>query len=459
MSVYIETKPFSLSDWQMVPNEINQKIFLLLPFQSVLCCRLTCKHFQSITSHTEGVFWQTFYEWNFVDCDSLDLEGKSYFARCKAEYIYRSNVSKGLYLLSVPQTKMLFRSSECVAPVGKSLVAVGDARGIKIIDDKGNCCYDFPSVFLHRICSLVFSGQSLFAGYSNGAVWSFDVNPAEPGKEEKEELSLGNVDGVTALTAFDKTVISGSLDGTIKVWDREAKKCTATFDAEGQVSSFAVAEKMFAVGFFSEKIKLYMINMRKEPECLHQAPYYFFNAGARTTIAALVFDEQRERLISAAGWEIKLWDVQTKQCIKTIKTHTVASLYFAAGCVVSFSKSLTEVVKIWDPEAFTCTTASIAGYPLLSQASCFIAGKIFICKTMSLEWLDFTASDKELLQDIKMQFFRKPEMAEDQFWKMPKRITDRILQLAGTTQEQWKMSHVDKKTTAIRVYLQSRAGL
>jgi WD40 repeat protein len=391
--------PLSLVE---LPSEVTQKIFILLPFEPALFCRLTCTRFRDIISPAEEPFWKALHQRLFAGPDSLGLEGKEFFTICKLEYIYRSNLQKGVYTIYDTEQNVPFGLDMCLCPAGKNGVAVGAERGAvrKIITGSSpSSVIPFlpPFALTNTVRSLVSSGTTVFAGYADGRVCAFDETRA--GDQKQQTIAFGHTGSVTALASVckDKQIVSGSFDKTIKVWDQKAAKCTAIFVMEGEVTAFAIAEQEFAVGFKDHgTIHVFQINMEKEPETLHSAPRYSLK-GHAVGISQLVFDSKERRLISSAGKTIKLWDITTRKCTRTIENahdHSILTLCFAASRVISLSYGS---IKIWNPETGNATATIISNSNLprginLNRFCIFTAGKIFACGVGVVRCIDFTAS-------------------------------------------------------------------
>ncbi|TPX67298.1 hypothetical protein CcCBS67573_g07548, partial [Chytriomyces confervae] len=118
----------------------------------------------------------------------------------------------------------------------------------------------------------------------------------------------GTVNSV-AVTRDGKTIVSGSYDNTVKVWDTESGECTSTLEGH----SFIV------------------------------------NSVAVTPDG---------KTIVSGSWDntVKVWDTESGECTSTLTGHTkeVTSVTITPDCEVIVSGSKDRTVKVWDTQTGKC---------------------------------------------------------------------------------------------------------
>ena len=110
---------------------------------------------------------------------------------------------------------------------------------------------------------------------------------------EPTSTLIGHTDGVMGLQFADKTIVSGSLDGTICMWDADTVPCTRT---QCLLALLMVAYIYLSWGQESRLFTLHNLN----------------NENRRSEVRCLVFD--RDAIVSGdSDFMVKIWDWNTGQ--------------------------------------------------------------------------------------------------------------------------------------------------
>ncbi|MBW4623355.1 MAG: hypothetical protein KME17_28860 [Cyanosarcina radialis HA8281-LM2] len=167
----------------------------------------------------------------------------------------------------------------------------------------------------------------------------------------------------------DRTLISGSIDRTLKLWDVKTGECLKTFTGHTQ-AVFAVAFSPFAQrsrrefpptplnkrgggeiaasGSGDRTIKLWDV---ETGECLKTL------VGHENWVLSVAFSPDGRTIASCSpDRTVKLWDVETGECLKTFIGHQnwVLSIAFSPDGQYLVSGSGDQTVKLWDAKTGEC---------------------------------------------------------------------------------------------------------
>lgn len=190
-------------------------------------------------------------------------------------------------------------------------------------------------------------GKTLASGNKDGTIKLWDV---ETGKNTA--TLKGHIDNVSsvAFSPDGKTLASGSVDKTIKLWELATGKNTATLNGHnGEVDSiaFSPSGKTLASGSKDRTIKLWDLESCKNTATLE---------GQIGGIGFLVFSPDGQTLASAAqGNNIELWAVDTgkstllskegRQCFCPLLVFSPDGKKLASGGICHTN------IKLWDVAA------------------------------------------------------------------------------------------------------------
>jgi len=182
------------------------------------------------------------------------------------------------------------------------------------------------------------SGQNETAGEAQSGELELEVFP-----------QLGHSDTVTsiAFSPDSKTVVSGSKDNTIKLWDTSTSRLINTISSEHyNYVTFVVfnpdGKTIASLGFWDNEIKLWDTATGREINTF---------SGHTNPVLSLVFSPDGKTVVSRSRDEtVKLWDAATGQELRTLLGHTdsVASVAFSPNGKIIISGSDDKTIKIWD---------------------------------------------------------------------------------------------------------------
>ncbi len=184
----------------------------------------------------------------------------------------------------------------------------------------------------------------------------------------KPYFSDGHFDSVEslAITPDGKTIISGSSDNTIKLWNINSGMCVNTLNGHvDSVNSLVITPdgNIIISGSQDKTIKLWDI---QSGECIKTFDDF------DSEISSIVVTQDGNTMIASHGGIIKLWDIGSGKCIKTIeddnnKINSIAvtnnGQYIVSGSSEIYEEYIYHgeiilnsyaEIKIWDIESGEC---------------------------------------------------------------------------------------------------------
>lgn len=167
----------------------------------------------------------------------------------------------------------------------------------------------------------------IFKGHSNGvtclqlldnvlATGSYDSTIKLWDIETGEVIRTlrGHRMGVRSLWFDDSKLISGSLDQTVKIWNWHTGELLSSLHChtDGVITVHSDGE-FLASGSIDKKVKIFNF-VTKETFCLK---------GHSDWVNSVRVDTESRTVFSASDdFKVKLWDLDTRQCIRTFDSHT-----------------------------------------------------------------------------------------------------------------------------------------
>ncbi|WOB70533.1 hypothetical protein [Microcystis aeruginosa] len=185
-------------------------------------------------------------------------------------------------------------------------------------------------------------GKTLVSGSYDNTIKLWNV---ETGKEIR---TLKGHDSYVLSVNFSpdgKTLVSGSEDNTIKLWNVETGQEIRTLKGHGSFFNsvnFSPDGKTLVSGSEDNTIKLWNVETGQEIRTLK---------GHDSTVYSVNFSPDGKTLVSGSvDNTIKLWNVETGQEIRTLKGHdsTVYSVNFSPDGKTLVSGSVDKTIKLWN---------------------------------------------------------------------------------------------------------------
>jgi len=286
---------------------------------------------------------------------------------------------------------------------------------------------------------VIFSpDDSLIAlGFNTGVIRILNI-------QSKKEVMMfkGHKDAISALLfSFDgKTLISGSVDKKIIIWDAFKGKNLKILRGHGAtINTLALndAESILASGSSDKRIRLW--NTKKDWKKLKELK------GHKDTITKICFIPRTE-LLASASWDhlIILWNTQTGKIYRELKGHfgPIYDMTVTQEGSLIASCSSDGIIKIWDQEegykdkqltsikeAFTSIAFQPNNNDILVTASTDKALKIWQVPTISI--LKIIEKQKEVVQKItfskdSQRFITLSYDGTVQLWNMSKLFEEEV---------------------------------
>lgn len=167
--------------------------------------------------------------------------------------------------------------------------------------------------------------MKIFKGHSNGVMClQFDENILATGSYDStikiwdihsgEELRTlrGHSSGVRALQFDDTKLISGSLDCTLKIWNWATGECVRSYSQPQGIIGLHFDSAILASGSKDGTIKVWEFQDKST----------FVLRGHTDWVNAVKVDSASRTVFSASDdCTVRLWDLDTRACIKTFEGH------------------------------------------------------------------------------------------------------------------------------------------
>ncbi|KAI3320928.1 WD40 repeat-like protein [Xylariaceae sp. AK1471] len=124
---------------------------------------------------------------------------------------------------------------------------------------------------------------------------------------------LGHTAGIRALQFDGSKIVSGSLDETIKIWNWQTGQCLLTISNHNDaLVGLDLAGKILASSSMDKTIKIWNFEGKEA----------FTLRGHKDGVNSVSMDTTSRTLISASDdFTLRLWDLDTRQCIRVFEGH------------------------------------------------------------------------------------------------------------------------------------------
>ncbi|KAI0430356.1 quinon protein alcohol dehydrogenase-like superfamily [Xylaria sp. FL1042] len=172
---------------------------------------------------------------------------------------------------------------------------------------KGRCTIKTFSGHANGVTCLQFDDNMLATGSydANINIWNIE-------KGEVVRTLQGHTMGIRALQFDDRMLVSGSLDGTVKIWNWRTGACINTLNHQGGVITVHMEGDFLASGSMDRSIKIFNFKTQQS----------FSLRGHTDWVNHVRLDVTSRTLLSASDdCTVKMWDLDSRTCIKTYEGH------------------------------------------------------------------------------------------------------------------------------------------
>ncbi|MGB3346188.1 MAG: tetratricopeptide repeat protein, partial [Candidatus Humimicrobiia bacterium] len=246
-----------------------------------------------------------------------------------------------------------------IAPNGKYFVSASSDNTLKLWDiNSGDCLTTFvgheDSIYA---VAITLDGKYVVSGSDDNTLKLWDINTGECLRTFEGHKGWVNC---VVITTDGKYIVSGSNDNTLKLWDINTGECLRTFKGhKGWVKSIDVSKLSKPVGRTKKKqyiisgsddgtIKLWDLN---NGECL------LTFEGHKYGINTIAFSKDDRYIISGSSDNtIKLWDLNSGECLRNFEGHNkaVKDLVITPDGGFIISGSLDDTLRLWDLNSSKC---------------------------------------------------------------------------------------------------------
>lgn len=165
----------------------------------------------------------------------------------------------------------------------------------------------FRGEHTNGITCLQFDDNILATGSYDSTIKLWDME-----RGEVVRTLRGHTMGIRTLQFDDRMLVSGSLDGTVKIWNWRTGTCINTLSHQGGVISVHMDGDLLASGSMDKSIKIFNFKTQQS----------FCLRGHSDWVNQVRIDLASRTVLSASDdCTVKLWDLDTKVCIKTYDGH------------------------------------------------------------------------------------------------------------------------------------------
>jgi WD40 repeat protein len=219
---------------------------------------------------------------------------------------------------------------------------INDGKKVKVIKIKNK----------RSIMSILqFNGRDIVAvggGYRDGSVHILDIK----GKKTIQTL-LGHRNAVSCLdiTSDNKYIVSGSWDGSLRIW-KQGKNIYTLNKHKGEVRSVVVSNnnKYIISGGWDKIIRVWSLKLGKLVEEMK---------GSKSDIRTMAISSDDKLLFTAGGcnyygckkdFVIYIWDLKRKKIIKRLKKHTnvIKYIFLTSDDKYLISAGWDKTIYLWN---------------------------------------------------------------------------------------------------------------
>lgn len=247
-------------------------------------------------------------------------------------------------------------------PNGRLAISTSQDLSARLWDVQTGQCLRTPlEQSLPVECSVAFSpnGQFALIGSQSNALRLWEVQTGTILRAfEGHTIWVRSV----AISPDGQFALSGSRDKTLRLWCLETGQCLRTL--EGHTSdvtsvTFSPDGRMALSGSADQTLKLWNVQTGQSLRTFSQRPRTHEEYRTRKEFASngivnsVVFSPDGRLILSGGDNSLRLWDVQTGQCIRVFEGHSgqVRTVAFSPGGGFALSGSNDKTLRLWEVQS------------------------------------------------------------------------------------------------------------
>jgi WD40 repeat protein len=206
------------------------------------------------------------------------------------------------------------------------------------------------------VSSIAYSpdGRRIVSGSDDGTIKVWDT---ERGCELRTLTGHAKAVPSIAYSPDGRRIASGSWDSTVRIWDAESGRALCIIKGDGEVSSVAYSPdgRRIVSGSYDGTIKVWDMENGRELRTLRGYGNWVVSEGVPLNcVISVVYSPDGRRIVSGSyDGTIKIWDAESGRELRTLMGHTgaVYSMAYSPDGRRIVSGSFDGTIKIWDAES------------------------------------------------------------------------------------------------------------
>lgn len=314
----------------------------------------------------KSVFAETF---GGISCVTFSPDGKQLATSDTSGEVQIWDVATGQQQLAL-KADTVWTWAVAFSQNGQILATAGDDYQVKLWNAQTGACLQILQGHSNTINAIAFSPTSnLLASCGQDAtirLWAVNCC-SETQAKTQDAACVGILQGhqgrvwSIAFSPDGQTIVSGSEDGTLKLWDVRTGACLKTWTGHDHwVKSVAYSADgvWIASGSFDGAVKVWQA---ATGTCYHTWQNHQNTVTAVAFCPAAPAEGRSKNLLVSSSYDqtLKFWDIATGSCLKTWQAHRnrIWSVAFSPGGNLLASGGEDHSTRLWDVQTgYSCKT-------------------------------------------------------------------------------------------------------
>jgi ribosome biogenesis protein YTM1 len=259
-----------------------------------------------------------------------------------------SSILYSLYDGTIHLNDSVFKFSDdsppikCVAPLGQTHAVAGDIDGCVTIFDLSpelaHAKFSLHHGPIHSIAANPGLEHLFITGGSDSNIQLWSTS------QESNALSAfyGHTDSVQAIKWTDReTLVSVSLDRTIRVWDVEKQQAKLILSASNGIFSMDVRENMIVTGHPDRAVRLWDMRVEERHSVIREFKSH------KNWVSGLQWHDGEVFASASYDGSVKLWNIGTEVPLSTLFQHEDKVLALAVNDEVLVAGGSDQILRVF----------------------------------------------------------------------------------------------------------------